>query len=387
MGPVALPALQFGDGYGSHTPPHLLDIITPLKIQTSGGTTGLPRITPFDPMAVEIQAIQTARALYAQGVRPGDVVQNLFTTALPNGGWCVHHGVYNWLGCASVTSGSGVVTPTERQLELAKALGTNVWFGVAEYLGRIAEVADKIGFDLKSLPTKFIGGIIGADTEGTFRARLEEAWGVPYYDMWGTHEVGFVAFECEQRNGKHISEDTCYIEIVDIETQAPLNFGEEGNLVATALARSVPLFIRYNLRDRMKLFDRSPCACGLNTQKLSLFLGRSDEMVKLRGTNVYPMACLSVVSGDERTTDDYICVAYDIGEGLGKRDEMTIRVERKSTNIDKSSLAKDLTAEFKRVLGVKVGVEIHEAGELTPQTRVGAEGKPRRLIDMRKPQG
>jgi phenylacetate-CoA ligase len=134
----------------------------------------------------------------------------------------------------------------------------------------------------------------------------------------------------------------------------------------------------------MKLFDRAPCACGLNTQTLSLFLGRSDEMVKLRGTNVYPMACLSVVSGEARTTDDYICVVVKVGDGLGSRDEMTIRVERASPDIDKASLTEDLVAEFKRTLGVAVGVEVHEAGDLAPQTRIAGEGKPRRLLDLRK---
>jgi phenylacetate-CoA ligase len=369
--------------FGSQTPPHLI-VPGPMKIQTSGGTTGMPRITPFDPIAWEIQAIQAARGLYAQGMRPGDVVQILFTTALSNGGWSVNQAALNWLGCTSVTSGSGVITPSERQLELALALGTNVWFGTAEYLGRLAEVAAKIGFPLRSLPTKFLTGIIGTDTDGLVRQRLEEAWGAPFYDIWGTHEHGYVAFECPHKTGKHVSEDTCYLEIVDLDDGSLLGFGEEGNIVATALARSVPLFIRYNLRDRMKLFDRTPCACGLDTQTLSLFLGRSDEMVKLRGTNVYPMACLSVVSRDDRITDDYICVVYSVGEGLGVRDEMTIRVERKSVDWDKAELSEELAEVFRQALGVKVAVEIHEAGDLAEQTRLGAEGKPRRLMDLRK---
>jgi phenylacetate-CoA ligase len=374
--------------YGTHIPAGAGALgTTPLKVQTSGGTTGVPRITLFDPMAGEVQAIQAARAMYAQGARPGDRVQILFTTSLANAGWCIHHGIHGWLGAVSVTSGSGVVTPSERQLELAAVLGTNVWYGTAEYLGRLAEVAQKTGFDLRSLPTKFLTGILGVDTDGTRRERLEDAWGAPYYDTWGSHEVGPVAFECSHKDGKHISEDTAYIEITDVENGRVLGNGEEGNVVATSLARSVPLFIRYNLRDRLKMSARSRCACGLTTQKLSLFLGRSDEMVKLRGTNVYPMACISVIALEPRLTDDYICVAYHEGEGLGRRDEMVVRIERKSPDIDKALLISDMEANFKRDLGVKVGVQVFEAGELTPQTKVGGEGKARRLLDLRKTGG
>jgi phenylacetate-CoA ligase len=375
--------------YGSHMPFGAEGLGTmPLKVQTSGGTTGLPRITLFDPMAWEIQAIQTARAFYAQGARPGDRVQILFTNSLANAGWCIHHGVHAWLGAVSITTGSGVVTPSLRQLEFARALGTNIWFGTAEYLGRIAEVAEQNDFNLKALPTKFLTGILGVDVDGTVRQRLEEAWGAPFYDTWGSHEVGPAAFECSHKDGKHVSEDTCYIEIADVEDDSKiLPYGTEGNVIATSLARSVPLFIRYNMRDRLKLTERSLCACGLETQKLSLFLGRSDEMVKLRGTNVYPMACLSVVSREPRVTGDYICVAYYEGEGLGRRDEMAIRVERKSPDINADALASEMAKEFKRELGVKVGVQVVEAGELSALTGVGGEGKPKRLLDLRKTGG
>lgn len=374
--------------YGSHTPFGVEGLGTmPLKVQTSGGTTGLPRITLFDPIAWEIQGIQTARAMFAQGARPGDVIQTLFTTSLANAGWCVHHGVHAWLGGVSVTTGSGVVTPTERQLEFAQALGTNAWYGTAEYFGRLAEVAETIGFDLKSLPTKFISGLLGVDTEGTVRKRLQDAWGAPFYDTWGSHEIGLLAFECIHQDGKHISEDTCFLEIVDIDQGHVLPYGEEGNVVATNLGRGIPLFIRYNMRDRMRMIDRTECACGLCTRKLSLFLGRSDEMVKLRGTNVYPMACLSAVSRELRATDDYICVVYYEGEGLARRDEMVVRIERKSPDINAEALAADMEAAFRKDLSVKVVVHVFEAGELAQFTKVGAEGKARRLIDLRKSGG
>jgi phenylacetate-CoA ligase len=145
----------------------------PLKIQTSGGTTGLPRVTLFDAVAMEVQGIQTARALYAQGTRPGDVVQITYTNSLANSAWCALSGIQNWLGAVPMTTGAGQVTPSERQLEYAAAWGTTAWFSRGEYLARLAQVAQETGLDLRTLRTRQIHSFLGPDTEGHLRARLE----------------------------------------------------------------------------------------------------------------------------------------------------------------------------------------------------------------------
>jgi phenylacetate-CoA ligase len=113
-------------------------------------------------------------------------------------------------------------------------------------------------------------------------------------------------------------------------------------------------------------------------------MGRSDEMVKLRGTNVYPLACQSAILKDPRTTGDYLCVAYYVGEGLNRREEMTIRIERKSVDIDAQALRNDLIEALHRDLLVRIDVEIVEAGSLAVHTRMGGEGKVRRLLDQRQ---
>ena len=358
----------------------------PLKIQTSGGTTGRPRATLFDPISWEVLGIQGARAMYAAGARPGDVVQIPFTNGLSIGGWAGFTAAFNWLGCVPVTSGSGVVTPSELQLEIARDFGTNGWWISSEYAGRLVEVAGSMSLDLHELPTRFLVSSLGPDVDGTYRRQLEHAWNAPVYDRYGTHEIGQVAFDCAFQNGMHISHDTVYIEIVDVETGEPVPFGTEGNLVATSLHRSVPSFIRYNLRDLFRMSPPEPCDCGLHTAKLSPFLGRSDEMVKLRGQNLYPRACQPIVARDPRTTGQYLCVAKHVGSGVDRRTVVAVHVERRSSDVDVESLAADLAAEFHRDLGVRVDVEIVEPGALAELTGLGqlGERKSRRLLDLRQ---
>jgi phenylacetate-CoA ligase len=377
-------AIAAAPPFGSHHPFGREGLARmPVKIQTSGGTTGLPRITLFDPIAIEVQAIQTARALYAQGARPGDIIQITYTNALPNAGWCAHDGIHRWLGATPLTTGSGAVTPSERQLEYAKAWGVNGWFARGEYLARLVEVAQQTGFDLRSLGTKHIHSFLGPDLEGHLRRQLEEAWGAPVYDNYGSHEIGLVAFECAAQDRKHISEDTVFVEFADVDTGAPLPWGARGNLVATSLHRSVPPLIRFNMRDCLVGSEREVCACGLATRKLSTFLGRSDEMVKLRGTNVYPLACQNAVVRDQRTTGEFLCVVRHVGEGLGRREEMTVRVERRSREIDPAALTQDLRQALHRELGVRVDVEVVDADVLAEFTGLGRQNKVRRLLDLR----
>lgn len=377
-------AAEAAPPFGNHHPFGRADFgCTPLKIQTSSGTTGIPRVTLFDPIAWEVQGIQAARAFYSQGARPGDVVQITYTNSLANAGWMAYTGLLHWAGCVPVTCGSGVVTATERQLQYAKAFEVNGWFARGEYLGRLAEVAASQKFDLRQLPTKFLHSYLGPDHDGYLRRRLEEAWGAPVFDNFGTHEFGLVAFECAAKNGKHVSEDTVFVQAVDVDKGSPLPYGSKGSLVLTSLHRSVPPFIRYDVRDVMILSKREECVCGLVTQKLSMLFGRADEMVKLRGTNVYPLACQNVITQDQRTTGDYLCVAYYVGEGLARREEMIVRIERRSIDIEARILAEDLRRALHAELGVRVDVEIVEAGSLAEHTRMGREGKVRRLLDLR----
>ena len=379
-------AIENAPPFGSHHPIGRSDFgRAPIKIQTSGGTTGLPRTTLFDQVAWEVQGVQIARALWAQGGRPGDVYQIPFTAALGNAAWSAYVGIFHWLGGVPVTSGSGAVTPTKRQMEFARLWGANVWiaFGGGEYMIKLKEAADELGIDVKTdLPLKFIHGYLGVDPKNSLRHALEDLWGVPVYDNYGSHEIGIAAFECSMQNGMHINEDTVVLQVHAEDGGGPVGYGEPGNVIVTSLHRSTPPIIRYNLRDRLALFDRTTCACGLRSAKLSGFLGRADEMIKLRGQNVYPRACQEAVVEDQRTTGEFLVVVTNVPDRPFS-EEMTVRIERRSESVNSEELRADMVRMLHDTLGVRVDVEIVEPGELARFTSLGGEGKVKRLLDLR----
>ncbi|MCW2544029.1 MAG: hypothetical protein JWM40_1581, partial [Frankiales bacterium] len=369
--------------FGDHQSFALAAMSTPLKIQSSGGTSGLPRPTLFDPIAWEVQAIQFARAFVAQGAQVGDILQITLTNSLANTAWCASTAAMNWSGLVPLTTGSGAVTSSVRQLELAREWGTAGWVAFGEYLKILAETAEGAGIDLrKDLATRFIHTYLGVDQDGHLRKLLEEAWGAPVYDNYGTHEVGLIGYECQAQSGLHVNDDTAVLEIVDRETAQPLPDGSAGNIVVTSLHRSVPPIIRYDLKDLMRRQGRAKCECGARTTKLSGFLGRSDEMVKLRATSVYPRAAQDTVQGDFRSTGEFLCVVDQIGSGISARERMTVRVEAKR-DVDTASLHSDMTTRLKDLFGVSVDVEIVPSGSLAVMTGLGGEGKVKRLLDLR----
>lgn len=356
----------------------------PLKIHSSGGTTGKPRPTFFGPVEWEVQAIQMARALYLQGARPGDVMQIPATLSLANMGWCYFQAAFYYLGVVSLTTGSGVVTPSRRQLEYMSSWGTNILAGFPEYILHLAKVArEEMNFDVRDIGVKLISTYLGPDTHGALRKELEDTWGALAYDNYGTHEIGLTSFECEARNGMHFHEDTIFVEVADIDTGEVLEDGNVGNLVATSLHRHHPPLIRYNLMDLIDLMPATVCECGSSLRKMSAFLGRSDDMVKLRGTNLYPMACLDAVQTTPGTTGQWLCVVDRVDEGGDTRDEMTVLVERVPDQIDEAATVKRLEVALKNDLGARVSVELVPAGSLAESTNFGKEGKVRRLLDRR----
>jgi phenylacetate-CoA ligase len=283
-----------------------------------------------------------------------------------------------------VTTGSGNVTPSRRQLEVAFQWGTNLWAGFPEYLLHLASVAAQEGFDLARLQTRFISTFLGPDLDGSLRKMMEAAWHCPVYDNYGTHEIGQGSFECPHKAGLHIMEDMFILEVADVDTNEIVPTGERGNLVVTSFYRRHPPLVRYNLRDYIRLVSDGTqrCACGSYFKRMDHFLGRSDDMVKLRGTNVFPMACVGAVTGDDRTTGEWLCVVERKTAGLDIRDEMTVQVEVKAGIADPAGLKAKLEDRLKSDLGVRVIVELVPAGSLASYT-YGREGKAKRLIDRR----
>jgi phenylacetate-CoA ligase len=356
----------------------------PLKIHTSGGTTGTPRPTLFGPLEWEVNGNSCARGLYLVGGRPGDIIQIPSTCSLANVGWAYYKGCHDYLGILPLTTGSGVVTASRRQLEIAFKWGTNLWMTFPEYLMQLAKVAkDELKRDVRDLKTKLIVTFLGPDTEGSLRREIESLWNCPVYDLYGTHEMGLGAFEGPERDGLYFHEDLMYFEVTDVETGAPLPVGETGNLVVTVFHRRIPPMIRFNVRDLARIVSTEKSSIGSSYRRMDHFLGRSDDMVKLRGVNTYPMQCLSAVKSDPRTTGEWICVVDRIRDGDTLRDEMTVRVELRRDAASIEGLQSHLEKRLKEDLGVKVGVELVSEGSLAEVANLGREGKPRRLLDRR----
>jgi phenylacetate-CoA ligase len=356
----------------------------PLKIQTSGGTTGLPRPTIFGPKDWELNGLYLARSLYAQGARPGDRMQIPSTASLANMGWGYYKACHDYLGVIPITTGSGLVTPSKRQLELAFEFGTTLWTSFPEYLLQLAHTArTELARDVRELGTRFVSTYLGPDLDGSLCRAVEQAWGCPAYDNYGTHEVFSVSFEAEDRDGMYIFEDAVYVEVVDQETRKSVPTGSAGDLVCTHLHREVPLLIRYNLRDLGRITSESRSALGSEFRRMDKFLGRSDQMVKIRATNVYPMACLGAVRSDDRTTGEWICVAERIEHGGVIHEELTVRVEVRNDGRSREGLRELLERRLRNDLGLRVPVELVDEGQLIG-TNVGKEGKPIRLLDERR---
>lgn len=355
----------------------------PLKMQTSGGTTGMPRPTLFGTADWELNGLTTARHLYVQGGRPGDIIQACATLSFANFGWAYYQAAHHYLGMLPLTTGSGVVTPTRKQLEYAFGLGTNIWASFPEYFTQLAKVAEtELGRNVRELDTKMLVSYLGPDLDNSLRTHLEELWGCPVYDNYGTHETHVCAFEGAEKDGLYIMEDLCHMEFLDPETMKPVPNGEAGDIIFTHLQREIPPLIRYNLRDlgRIKHDNQSPS--GSNFRRMDKFLGRSDQMVKIRGVNIYPMACLGAVRSDARTTGEWICIPQRIEQNGVLREEMIVKVEVKANAGSLDGLQDHLERRLKEDLGIKTPVVLVPEGQL-PETNVGMEGKPRRLLDQR----
>ncbi len=232
----------------------------PLVLQTSGGTTGLPRPMLYSPADREVMAILGARRYAMQGMRPGDMVLVAFSLGLSNGGFANREILWKYMGAVPVMTGGGATTPTRRQIEICKAWGINVVLAFPSYLRHLALVArDEMGIDVRDFKLRMIGSHLGVEDRKT----IEELWGAPCYDSYGTHENGTLATECKFQNGMHINDDCFFLEIVDPETGKVVPDGERGSIHITTLFRDSAPLIRFNINDVSSLMpDTAACPCG-----------------------------------------------------------------------------------------------------------------------------
>jgi phenylacetate-CoA ligase len=349
----------------------------PLILQTSGGTTGLPRPMFYSPQDRQGMAIIGARRMAMIGIRPGDMVLCAYSMGLANGGMGPREALWFYTGAVGVMTGSGANTPTRRQIELIRAWKINVILGFPSYLRHMALVArDELGIDPRSLGIRVIGTHLGMEDAKP----IEDLWGAPALDMYGTHENGIVASECRHQTGMHAMEDAFALEIADPETGRIVEDGTRGCLYITSLFKWGAPQIRFNIND-ISAFDPGDCPCGMTTRRLQRIFGRYDGMVKLRGVNVFPEAIGATVVADARTNGEFFC--FVDREGAEAKEEMDVWIEVRDAAADRAAFRADMEQRFKETLGVRVKVTPVGAGELDRFTGTSANSKVKRLLDRR----
>lgn len=354
------------------------DCAMPLIVQTSGGTTGLPRPMLFTPRDREVMNILTGRRLYMQGVRPFDLVQVSLSMGLTNGGVLAREGIWKYTGAVPVMTGSGAQTPTRRQIELLQAWKAKFLIGFPAYLRHMALVArDELRIDPRTLGVKALIVHLGLDD----RAALEALWGADVYDTYGCNECGTMACECSHKTGMHVFEDAFVMEVNDPDTLRPKPPGERGVIFVTTLFKHAAPMIRYNMND-VTSWAAGSCGCGTQQRSITKIYGRNDNMVKLRGVNVFPEAIGAVISANPRCNGEYICL---LDGAPGGSEDMTVMAEASDPSVPHDELAKELSARLKESLGVKLGVRIVGTSELDAMTGLSKTSKIKRLIDRRLP--
>jgi len=347
-----------------------------VRYHVSSGTTGKPTVVGYTQGDIDMWTDSLARALTSIGLGRGDVIQVGYGYGLFTGGLGLHYGAER-IGATVLPMGTG---NTERQIELMQDLGSTAIACTPSYFLYINEIAEQMGVSIKN-DTKLKAGIFGAEpwSEET-RKRIEESTGIKAYDIYGTSEMSGPLFtECHLQNGIHIWADLFLIEVLDPKTGEPMKGGERGELVVTTLDKWAFPLIRYRIGD-LTILNTEPCECGRAHPRIMRILGRTDDMIIVRGINVFPSQVESVLMRIPDIGEQYQIIV----DRKGPLDVMTVRVEvTESAFSDKiadlMSLNKKVAKELQRVLSITAEVELVEPGTI-PRT----EGKAKRVIDKRK---
>ena len=349
------------------TPVHQL-----ARLHASSGTTGKPTVVGYSSGDLDRWADLMARSMATAGARPGDIVHNAYGYGLFTGGLGAHAGAER-LGCVVVPiSGGG----SERQIKLLKDFEPAVLCATPSYALNLSEVATSLGVDIAKLPVRC--GLFGAEPwSEEMRHTLDQRLGITSVDIYGLSEImgPGVACECDRaRAGLHGWEDHFLFEVIDPETMEPLPMGETGELVITTLTKEAMPMIRYRTRDITRLTDE-PCACGRTHVRIQRVTGRDDDMMILRGVNVFPSQIESILVGLKGVAPHYQIELYRDGA----MDAMAIDVEPlQDANLGADELANLVRHNIKSQIGVTCDVRVKAHGEI-PRS----EGKAVRVRDNR----
>jgi len=346
-----------------------------VRYHVSSGTTGKPTVVGYTQNDIDLWTTSLARALTSAGLGRGDVIQVSYGYGLFTGGLGMHYGAER-IGATVLPTSVG---NTERQIELMQDLGSTAIACTPSYLLHMGEVAEKMGVSIKK-DTKLRTGILGAEpwTEG-MRNRMQDWLGIKAYDIFGTSELSGPMFtECTEQKGFHIWSDIALTEIIDPKTEEPVGPGEKGELTVTILRKEALPMIRYRIGDITSM-DDSVCPCGRTHPRVQRITGRVDDMLIIRGINVFPSQVEYALMGIPEVGQHFQIVV----ERKGALDDMLVRVELNRESFsdkitDIMAIRQKIEHRLRNSLNVVAGVELVEPGSL-PRF----QGKSKKVIDKR----
>lgn len=347
-----------------------------VRVHASSGTTGKPTVVGYTKNDIDMWSGLIARSLVMAGGGRNEVIQNGYGYGLFTGGLGVHYGAEK-LGATVVPVSGG---NTARQLMLMQDFGATILTCTPSYALFLAEEGKRAGMDFRELPLK--AGIFGAEPwSERMRGQLEEKLNISAHDIYGLSEVlgPGVSMECQQKQGMHIYEDHFLAEVINPETGEQLPYGQQGELVFTSLTKEAFPIIRYRTRDITTLIEE-PCPCGRTHIRMKRVTGRTDDMLIIRGVNVFPSQIESVLLEFGDTEPHYLLVV----DRKGNLDELEIWVELSDRLFsDKVSFIEGLEGRLRSrigsVLGISARIKLVE-----PRTIPRSEGKAKRVVDKRE---
>lgn len=347
-----------------------------VRLHASSGTTGKPIVVGYTQNDIHTWSDLIARALVMAGGTKSDVVQVGYGYGLFTGGLGAHYGAER-LGATVVPASGG---NTGRQLMLMQDFGTTMLACTPSYALYLAEEGANRGIDFTKLPLK--AGVFGAEPwSERMRQQLEQKLDIIALDIYGLSEVmgPGVAMECQAQQGMHIFEDHFIAEVIDPETEEPLPYGKPGELVITSLTKEAFPVIRYRTRD-ITVLNPEPCPCGRTHVRMQRVTGRTDDMLIIRGVNVFPSQIESVLLEFGETEPHYLLVV----DRKGTMDDLEIWVELSSEMFNDKvrqleNLERRLYSRINSVLGISARIKLVE-----PRTIPRSEGKAKRVVDKRE---
>ena len=346
-----------------------------VRLHSSSGTTGTPTVILHTQRDLDEWANAVARCLYMVGLRRGDIFQNTSGYGMFTGGLGFQYGAER-LGMLTVPAAAG---NTKRQIKFITDFGTTALHAIPSYAGRLYEVMAEMNIDPRR-DTRLHTLVIGAEPHSEEqRNRIENMLGVKAYNSFGMSEMcgPGVAFECTEQNGLHIWEDYYIVEIVDPQTLEPVPEGEVGELVLTTINREAMPLLRYRTRDLTRILP-GECPCGRHHKRLDRMKGRSDDMMILKGVNIFPIQIETVLMQFEELGNEYLITLTN----EEANDLMTVEVELKTFCDDYpklQALTKEITRQLKDEILLTPVVKLVPKGSLPKQ-----EGKAVRVKDLRK---